>query len=241
MTSLNAAQLAALLASLQPLLPGAVYEQVAGLLGTLQWVMELIQKKNTTIARLQRLIFGASTEKTGNIFPQAPVSDPPAQARPKGHGRNGADRYVGAQRVVVVIYLQSWRGRLRLWQRQCFVKDEQHQFLALAGRLPARLTVEQTAWVLGCQAHDVPILVTARLLKPLGTPAPNGIKFFAATDVFDLAKDRSLLAKVTNTVNQHWHKKNAHQKNGFTDGALNGLCSGAEIDSVGPVKHGSKS
>jgi len=101
MTSLNAAQLEALLASLQPLLPGAVYDQVAGLLGTLQWVMELIQKKNTTIARLQRLIFGASTEKTANIFPQPPVADPPAQARPKGHGRNGADRYVGAQRVAV--------------------------------------------------------------------------------------------------------------------------------------------
>ena len=81
MTSLNAAQLEALLASLQPLLPGAVYEQVAGLLGTLQWVMELIQKKNTTIARLQRLIFGASTEKTGNVFPQTPVAD---------HARAGA-------------------------------------------------------------------------------------------------------------------------------------------------------
>jgi hypothetical protein len=44
-------------------------------------------------------------------------------------------------------------------------------------RLPARLTVEQVAWVLNCQPHDVPILVAARLLKPLGSPPPNSVKF----------------------------------------------------------------
>jgi len=100
-TSLDAAQLATLLASLQPLLPAAVYVQVADLLGTLQWVMALIQKKNTTIARLQRWIFGAATEKTGNVFPHTTVAGPPAPTQPKGHGRNGVDQYVGAQRVAV--------------------------------------------------------------------------------------------------------------------------------------------
>jgi len=100
-TSLDAGQLKVLLAGLQKLLPGPMYEQVEGLLRTLQWVMELIQKKNTTLARLQRLIFGASTEKTGNIFPPATASDPPAKERRKGHGRNGANRYAGARRVAV--------------------------------------------------------------------------------------------------------------------------------------------
>jgi hypothetical protein len=92
------------------------------------------------------------------------------------------------------------------------MKDEHHRFLALTGQLPARLTSEQAAWLLNCQAHDVPILVAARLLKPLGNPAPNGIKFFCTADVLESAKDRSWLAKITNTVNQHWHKKNARQK-----------------------------
>ena len=99
--SLDAGQLKALLAGLRKLLPGAMYEQVEGLLTTLQWVMELIQKKNTTLARLRRLVFGASTEKTGNIFPRAPAPDPPAKERPKGHGRNGAEQYAGARRVAV--------------------------------------------------------------------------------------------------------------------------------------------
>jgi hypothetical protein len=92
------------------------------------------------------------------------------------------------------------------------MKEEQHQFLALVGHPPARLTVEQAAWLLGCQPHDVPILVAARLLKPLGNPAPNAIKFFATAEILEQAKDRSWLAKITNTVNQAWQRKNARQK-----------------------------
>ena len=47
------------------------------------------------------------------------------------------------------------------------MREDQHRFLTLLGQLPARLTAEQAAWVLNCQAHDVPILVATRLLKPL--------------------------------------------------------------------------
>jgi hypothetical protein len=89
------------------------------------------------------------------------------------------------------------------------MKELQHQFLTLFGHPPARLNVEQVAWVLGCQPHDVSVLVAAKLLKPLGNPPPNGIKFFATVDMLELVKDRSWLAKVTNTVVQHWQRKNA--------------------------------
>ena len=116
------------------------------------------------------------------------------------------------------------------------MKNEQYEFLTLGGRLPARLTAEQAAWLLGCQGHDVPILVAARLLKPLGNPAPNGIKFFAATDVVELASDRSSLAKVTNIVNQHWHKKNVRQKNGAAERTVHERDSDNGNDSVGTVK-----
>ena len=92
------------------------------------------------------------------------------------------------------------------------MKEEQQNFLRLLGQLPARLTAEQTAWVLNCQPHDVPVLVAARLLKPLGNPPPNSVKYFAALEVLEQAKDRAWLAKVTNTLNQHWQKKNAAKK-----------------------------
>jgi hypothetical protein len=94
------------------------------------------------------------------------------------------------------------------------MKEEQHQFLRLLGQLPARLTAEQAAWVLNCQTHDVPILVAARLLKPLGNPRPNAIKFFATAELLELAKDRAWLVKVTNAVNLHWQRNNAGKKNG---------------------------
>ena len=92
------------------------------------------------------------------------------------------------------------------------MRDDQHRFLALLGQLPARLTAEQTAWVLNCQGHDIPILVAARLLKPLGNPPPNGIKFFGTADLLESTKDRAWLVKVTNAVNQHWHRQNARKK-----------------------------
>ena len=98
------------------------------------------------------------------------------------------------------------------------MREEQHQFLCIFGQPPARLTAEQTAWALGCQPHDVPALVSSRLLKPLGNPAQNGIKFFATADVLELVKDRSWLARMTSTVNQHWHRKNARKKNRASDG-----------------------
>src|SRR5271154_6196359 len=89
------------------------------------------------------------------------------------------------------------------------MKDDQQKFLAIMGRPPARLGAEQVAWVLNCAPHDVPVLVASRLLKPLGNPAPNGIKFFATSDVIEMSNDRAWLAKMTNTVTQHWQKKNA--------------------------------
>lgn len=91
------------------------------------------------------------------------------------------------------------------------MREDQHRFLMLLGQLPARLTAEQAAWVLNCQAHDVPILVAARLLKPLGNPPPNSVKYFAALELLELIKDRAWLAKVTNTINDRWRQQNARR------------------------------
>jgi hypothetical protein len=97
------------------------------------------------------------------------------------------------------------------------MREEQDRFLSLLGHPPARLTAEQTAWVLNCAPHDIPILVTARLLRPLGNPSPNGIKYFSTAVVLEQAKDPSWLTKITNTVAQHWQKKNARKRNRLTD------------------------
>lgn len=103
------------------------------------------------------------------------------------------------------------------------MREDQHRFMMLHGQLPARLTGEQAAWVINCQVHDIPALLGARLLKPLGNPPPNGTKFFATADILELAKDRSWLVKVTTTINQHWQKKNASRKSRVSASALNGI------------------
>jgi hypothetical protein len=115
------------------------------------------------------------------------------------------------------------------------MKEEQHQFLRLVGQAPARLTVEQAAWVLGCQAHDVPVLVAARLLKPLGNPGPSSVKYFSRLEILDLARDRSWLARVTNAVNQHWQTKNAQRKNRSVNGSQNDPSRLLEMPSVSAI------
>ena len=92
------------------------------------------------------------------------------------------------------------------------MKEDQHRFLSLLGQLPLRLTAEQAGWVLNCQTHDIPALINARLLKPLGNPAANAIKFFATADLLENTKDRTWLVKVTTTINQHWQRQNARKR-----------------------------
>lgn len=112
---------------------------------------------------------------------------------------------------------------------RCGMREDQQQFLGLVGHPPARLNVEQVAWVLGCQAHDVPILVSSRLLKPLGNPPQNGTKYFSTAEVTELTKDRSWLAKMTQAISQHWHNRNARQKGHAVNGSQNGHTSSVEF------------
>jgi hypothetical protein len=88
------------------------------------------------------------------------------------------------------------------------MNDEQTRFFAAIGTGPQRLTVQQAAWLLNLNATDIPILVRARLLLPLGNPPPNGQKFFARSRMLELAADEKWLAKVSNAIHQHWFLKN---------------------------------
>jgi hypothetical protein len=89
------------------------------------------------------------------------------------------------------------------------MNEQQHRFLCLLGELPARLDVQQAGLVLNFQPHDIPVLVTAGLLKPLGTPQANSVKYFATVDVLERGKDRTWLNKATITISRHWQRKNA--------------------------------
>jgi hypothetical protein len=100
---LSGADLERLLAELRGLLPPATYQLVESLLRTLQMVLGLLEDKTATLARIRRLLGGKQTEKTRQVLPggAAQNSGSPAKSKAKGHGRQGAQAYPGAQLVQV--------------------------------------------------------------------------------------------------------------------------------------------
>jgi len=84
-------------------------------------------------------------------------------------------------------------------------------FIFQARRLPARLDSGQTAALLGFAAHDMPVLVKARLLRPLGNPSPNSPKYFARIEIEQNAANRDWLDKATKAVTRYWHAKNQNK------------------------------
>ena len=83
------------------------------------------------------------------------------------------------------------------------------KFAILNGRrLPARLNTGEVAVVLGFQDHDIPVLVAAKLLTPLGKPAQNAPKYFATVEVLSRTDDREWLSMATRAIAKHWVRKN---------------------------------
>jgi hypothetical protein len=82
-----------------------------------------------------------------------------------------------------------------------------------SGIVGARQDVQGAARILGAQDHDIPVLVRARLLKPLGNPTPNSPKYFATCELLRLANDVAWLDRATRAISQHWKNKNAGRSN----------------------------
>jgi len=81
-----------------------------------------------------------------------------------------------------------------------------------ARQLPARLDVAETSKLLGFAEHDVQILMAAGRLTPLGDPAPNAPKWFAAVEMIRLAADKDWLHKATKDISKYWrHKRERRQ------------------------------
>jgi hypothetical protein len=59
----------------------------------------------------------------------------------------------------------------------------------------------------GFAEHDIQILMGAGKLEPLGDPAPNAPKWFAAVELIRLAADREWLSKATREVSKYCRHK----------------------------------
>ena len=52
------------------------------------------------------------------------------------------------------------------------------------------------------------MLANVGLLRPLGDPAPNAVKYFASAVVLELAGELSQLCKIRNSIYEYWRRKN---------------------------------
>lgn len=73
------------------------------------------------------------------------------------------------------------------------------------------MDAQEAAWYLGFATHDIPILVRAGLLKPLGHPTTSAIKYFATAILSELQGDTQWLARASDAIVRHWHTKNARK------------------------------
>ena len=76
-------------------------------------------------------------------------------------------------------------------------------------RLPGRLDGRQAGTLLGFQPHDIPVLIAAKLLQPLGKPMANSPKYFAACVIEELRCNPDWLDRATRAVTRHWQLKNS--------------------------------
>ena len=110
--------------------PQPQYDLLAGVLSTFIYVMHALQNAKTSLKRFRHMLFGKRTESRANVLKemgcaagngdeqadhatesapddpaalQGKVSDGADKKKPKGHGRNGADAYRGAEVVEIAL------------------------------------------------------------------------------------------------------------------------------------------
>jgi len=92
------------------------YETLHAAMETLIYLTQELEKNRVSVQRLKQLLFGATTEKTQKVMEKilqeagkesnsgddaGEGKDAEARQKAKGHGRNGAEAYTGADKVCV--------------------------------------------------------------------------------------------------------------------------------------------
>lgn len=72
---------------------------------------------------------------------------------------------------------------------------------------PARMSASQAADALGFHVDDIPTLVRAGLLTPLGKPINNAVKYFSSEDIANLGCNRQKLDKAQEFLYERNQKK----------------------------------
>jgi transposase len=113
---LDRSELEAILEHAKAALSEDEYTKLHAAMDTLIYLTQELEKNRVSVQRLKKLLFGATTEKTKKVMEKllneadqeknsgdGVAGDKGSQTKPKtkGHGRNGADTYTGADRIRV--------------------------------------------------------------------------------------------------------------------------------------------
>ena len=113
---LDRSELEAILEHAKAALSEDEYNTLHAAMETLIYLTQELEKNRVSVQRLKKLLFGATTEKTQKVMEKllnaanqeknstddgAQNNAPEGQKKDKGHGRNGADAYTGADHIRV--------------------------------------------------------------------------------------------------------------------------------------------
>jgi hypothetical protein len=87
------------------------------------------------------------------------------------------------------------------------MNTERQQFLSLQ-HFPGRLNAQEAAWFLGFSSHEIPMLLGARLIKPLGHPQQCGLKFFLRAELERVQDDPLWMGKACDVILKYWKSQN---------------------------------
>jgi transposase len=113
---LDRSELEAILERAKTVLSEEEHAKLHAAIETLVFLTQELEKKHVSIQRLKQLLFGATTETTRKVIERildetgkertsgddaAGGKEPEAQEKAPGHGRHGAEEYVGAEKIRV--------------------------------------------------------------------------------------------------------------------------------------------
>lgn len=125
------------------------YKTIEAILMTVVYIQESLNKKNVSIKKLLKMIFGVKTEKAVKMFKKCAdiitasnESEDTDKVSPKGHGRNGSDVYNGAKKVTVANEsLKSGDRCPKCLKGKIYKLEEPKVLIRIEGNAPLQATV----------------------------------------------------------------------------------------------------
>lgn len=139
------AQLDAVLARAKRLLPPEDYEIIKGMADTIVFLSSIVGKKSAQVQKLLAMLFGTVTEKTRKVLKEKKAKEEAEKKETKGHGRNGIDTYIGADKIEVSHSSLKEKDRCPTCGKGKLYKLEPASIVRVTGQAPLAAKVYEMA------------------------------------------------------------------------------------------------